>query len=323
MARAELGDGGGLADYSEAIALASKAGQGRDVALLHNNYGMALWCFEGPSAALEVIRAGADFAKARGLNEVTSALMQSRLDALVDLGELGEVVVLASEIAPILEAIGNIWDLTGIRSAQLRVLCLRGEASDAGEMIDWLESSSRHLEGADDVVQGLGPTALARAALGQNEVAEEQLAEIEAFPVARGTPYYAVFLPAMVRSALAIGNAELAERFVAGYEPRYPYAEHALVAARAVLAEARGDLVAAADAYADSADRWERFGVVPEQGFALMGQGRCLLGLSQPTEAIPALQHAREIFERLKATPVLAETAQLLHRAAELMPSEH
>ena len=32
----------------EAIALATEAGQGREVALLHNNLGAALWVFEGP-----------------------------------------------------------------------------------------------------------------------------------------------------------------------------------------------------------------------------------------------------------------------------------
>src|SRR5207342_3570779 len=58
------------------------------------------------------------------------------------------------------------------------------------------------------------------------------------------------------------------------------------------------DLEADADAYADAADRWERFGVVPEQAFALLGQGRCLLRLSRPTEAASVLQRAHEIFER-------------------------
>jgi hypothetical protein len=120
----------------------------------------------------------------------------------------------------------------------------------------------------------------------------------------------------MVRTALQIGEPALAERLVDGLEPRYPSAEHALVAANAALTEARGDRSSAADAYADAADRWERFGVVTEQAFALLGQGRCLLGLSRPTEASAVLQHAREIFERLQAAPALAETDELLAAAA-------
>jgi tetratricopeptide (TPR) repeat protein len=115
-----------------------------------------------------------------------------------------------------------------------------------------------------------------------------------------------------------IGERDLARRFVEGFEPLNPYAEHSLVTAKAALTEALGDLQAAADAFADAADRWERFGVVPEQAFALLGQGRCLLGLARPTEAAPALQHAREIFERLGAAPALAETDALLQQATAL-----
>ena len=42
----------------EAIALATEAGEGREVARLHNNLGAALWVFEGPDASLDVMRAG-------------------------------------------------------------------------------------------------------------------------------------------------------------------------------------------------------------------------------------------------------------------------
>jgi tetratricopeptide (TPR) repeat protein len=159
---------------------------------------------------------------------------------------------------------------------------------------------------------------MGRAGVGQDEEAAALLAELESYPGARDNHTYPVMLSAMVRTALRIGHPELAERLVSGLEPRTPYAEHALVAAEAALAEARGDLRIAVDAYADAADRWERFGVVPEQAFALLGQGRCLLGLSRSSEASSALQHAREIFERLQAAPALAETDALLMQATPL-----
>jgi hypothetical protein len=124
----------------------------------------------------------------------------------------------------------------------------------------------------------------------------------------------------MVRTAFSIGHPELAERLVSGLEPRTPYAQHALVAANAALTEVRGDLPMAAVAYAEAADRWDTFGVVPEHAFALLGQGRCLLELSRPAEASPVLQHAREIFERLQAAPALIETDSLLQRTTALDP---
>jgi tetratricopeptide (TPR) repeat protein len=92
----------------------------------------------------------------------------------------------------------------------------------------------------------------------------------------------------------------------------------ALVAVNAVLSENQGDLEAAAAGYADAAQRWQAFGAVPEQAFALLGQGRCLTRLGRTSEATPVLQQAREIFTRLQAAPALAETDQLLRQATAL-----
>jgi hypothetical protein len=179
-------------------------------------------------------------------------------------------------------------------------------------VLDWLESSSRRAEDAQWIVFGLGSSAVARAALGQNEASAALLGEVDAFPGARGIASVCGLLPDMVRTAVGIGDLQLAERLVSGVESAYPYGAHAIVAASAALAEARGDLQAAADAYADAADRWEQFGVVREQAFALLGQGRCLLRLGRPTEARPVLLQARETFARLRAAPALAETDGLL-----------
>ena len=158
---------------------------------------------------------------------------------------------------------------------------------------------------------GLGSAAFARAGLGQEDRAAALLTEIEATPGARETLYFPAYLPAMVRTALGIGERALAERLVERVEPRHPYAEHALVAANAALSEDVGPQVAA-NAYAEAADRWEGFGVVPEQAFALLGRGRCLLGLSRHAEACHDLRVAREIFDELDAAPMRSQAAALL-----------
>ena len=319
MARANLGDPEGPLDFREAIDLATEAGQGREVAMLHNNLGLDLFAFEGPDAALTVLRDGIAYAKARGLTESLDALTGSSLEVLFDTGDHGEALALAAEIAPRLEASGDVFDLNGVRVAQARILALRGEGAAEGvEWLDWLEASSRELGGPEDIVMGLASATMRRASLGQGEPAAALLAELESFPGSRDNEAYSAFLPAMVRTALGIGHPELAERLVSGLEPRSPYAEHALVSAKAALTEARGDLPAAAEAYEDAADRWDRFGVVPEKAFALLGQGRCLIGLSRPTEAAPVLRRAREIFEPLQAAPALAETDALLNQTTAL-----
>ena len=116
----------------------------------------------------------------------------------------------------------------------------------------------------------------------------------------------------MVRAALALGDRDLAARLRAGFEPRNPYAEHALFASGAALTEAQGDLEAACDAYAEAARRWERFEVSREQAYALLGQGRCLLALGRPADAAVALREGRRIFAALGTAPALAESDRLL-----------
>ena len=48
------------------------------------------------------------------------------------------------------------------------------------------------------------------------------------------------------------------------------------------------------------------------------GHGRCLINLGHPHDAAPILQHARELFTRLRAAPALAETDTLLRQTTAL-----
>jgi hypothetical protein len=316
MARSELGDRGGLQDMREAITLASQAGHGRRAANLLNNLGVGLWVYEGPVASLDVLREGKAFAQARGLVEMVNTLTATQLGPLIDSGELDEALGIAERVENFENV--DVMNLVDSRAAHARILVLRGQAARVSGWIDWLESTARGAGAMDSSVIGLGSSAFARSGLRQDEAAAALLAQVEATPGVRENPYYATWLSPLVRTALAIGSRELAERLVGGVEPRYPYAEDALVAATAAITEAGGDLKSAADTYADAADRWERFGVLPEHGFALLGQGRCILGLSRATEAVLLLRAARQIFERLGAAPALAETDALLQEATAL-----
>ena len=119
----------------------------------------------------------------------------------------------------------------------------------------------------------------------------------------------------MVRTALGLGDRQLAERVVDGYLSPHPFAALAAVTVSAALDEARGDQGAAVDGYAQAAERWQQFGAVPELAFALLGEGRCLAASGQPTEATQALKRARVIFDGLGAAPALAEIDTLLRHA--------
>jgi len=89
-------------------------------------------------------------------------------------------------------------------------------------------------------------------------------------------------------------------------------AGHSLVGARAVLAEADGDPIAALPLFEEAAKRWADYGFVFGRGLALLGSARCLLALGRRTDATSALHQARDIFAALGAAPALAEVDALL-----------
>ena len=282
LARAQLGDERCLADYRLAIMLANQAGSGFLEASSYLNLAAALPLFEGPAEALEVARQGIAFAEARGLTLLATWMRLGSLDNLVDLGELDEALDVATGYTSDSRATTTSSTSSGLETR-------RREFSSCEDRLtwlltlDWLESRVRGLLQPQYIVSGLGVSAFARAALGQNDTSSALLTEIEAYPGARNDATYVTLLPAMVRTALATGSLELAERLAADVEARTPYAEHAHVAANAALAEAHGHHQTAANAYADAARRWGAFGVITEQAFALLGEGRCLLALGDPT----------------------------------------
>jgi hypothetical protein len=110
----------------------------------------------------------------------------------------------------------------------------------------------------------------------------------------------------------------LGERLIEAVAESPGRAAHAVVTARAVLAEAHGELERAAEEYADAAERWGEFGFVLERGQALLGAGRCLLGLGRGREAAVKLEEAREIFVGLQARPLVTEADAFVEQAAAL-----
>jgi hypothetical protein len=89
-----------------------------------------------------------------------------------------------------------------------------------------------------------------------------------------------------------------------------PLHQCALASAQAQLAEAADQH--AAELYAESAERWRKFGNVPERAYALLGQGRCLTAVGKAGEA--PLREARELFASMGYKPALAETEALLRK---------
>src|SRR5207244_1850602 len=185
--------------------------------------------------------------------------------------ELGGAIAAEAEVS------GDMADLLQVRWTQARVLASRGgaDASEAAGLAEgFLVDAARESGGIEDIIGGLTASAMAFAAAGQPGRARDLLIEIDATANVRESPVYPAFLGDLVRTALAVDDRASAERFVEGVAPVFAYHGHALCAASAMLAEARGGHEAAAARHAEAAARWEAFGVVPERAHALLGLDR-------------------------------------------------
>jgi class 3 adenylate cyclase/tetratricopeptide (TPR) repeat protein len=313
LARCDLGDASGLDEMREAIRLALAAGHGRDAGILQHNLAIELALFEGPAAALQVIHEGLSFTSASGLAEVASALQGNSMEAIADLGRFEEALRRAADLAGRAESIGAEFDLVNIRCVQVKVLAVRGEGGSVAEYLPFLERFGRENAAVPDVfVTCLGTVVLGSHCLARREATESYLRDLATSQALATSATRALYLPFIARAAVWIGDLDLCGDVLAVIEPRYPYEDHSLVAAKAAMAEAQHDFRGAVELYADAVGRWEAFGQVPERGFALLGLGRCLLTLRRDAEAWKALERARAVFTRLGARPSLEEVDALL-----------
>ena len=122
-----------------------------------------------------------------------------------------------------------------------------------------------------------------------------------------GTWWWFALLPTLVRLTIELGDLDLAATILHHTAPQVPYTQNAVAVGTASLLEARKELEAAAEAYADAVRRWDDQGVVPELAFALLGHGRTLVALARREDARLSLERAQAIFADLRAAPALRD----------------
>ena len=321
-ARIDLGDAGGHDDLLQALEMCPTSGLGEHVSLVFGLVGNWLYMYEGFQASLSVCLDGVEYARRRGsigaeaVNR-TMIVMWSEaagdwdrvLDVAVTMDALPEGVRLSSVKS-------SSWDLIAECVTRTLVLVDRGRAEEAAKLVDWLEVQ-RAPDGSTTDAGVCIASAAARLALGDAASVPSLLTGSEAGLRVQGGFWWAHLLPRAVRASLAVGDPALAARLAGSLEPPLqPLADHATVAARALVNEARGDYEAAAAAFADAAARWHDFAAVYEEAHALLGQGRCLVALGRAPEAAAPLATARGIFARLGAKPALAETDELMQQVS-------
>ena len=310
IARAMQGDLAGADEVEEAIATLVAAGDGQSAMSFRINLSIVRSDFVGASNEIGFMEDTLAFGRARGLRADLAWLEMGILQARVEVGDLDRVVDEFPDLDDRLGQMGASAVQLDLRATKLGVDILRGHDPGA-EFLEWVERTARHTEAAESLSAGLGTVGAARLMLGDASAARRLVAELVAFEDV-GSSWWFALLPMLVRSAIRMDDLDLAAAIHRKVEPQVPSREHGAAAAAAAILEARGDLEAAAEAYADVVRRWEALGVIPELAFALLGHGRTLVALGRLADGRPVLERAATIFADLRAAPALLEIDALM-----------
>lgn len=307
-----LGDREGLGVLREAVRRGRELGLGPETAIAMNNLAENLRYTAGPAASLEVWEEMNGFARERGLSTSMSWAQAGRAGALFDLGRWDEVL----EIEPDAEA----WDRahgvtqfgTTVRLLSSWIAIRRGDLDGAAARTHDLIARVERLGYAE--YEAPAYAMLAELAL-EREKPEEAAAMLEGFTRTSEPDrlYRTSLMPVVARLLVRMGDIETVRRHLSDPPPFVSERERlSLESARALLAEAEGDLAAAAEIYRDAARDWRRYGMPIELGQLLLGLARCERGLGRPEEAVAAARAALETLEGLGAKPLMAQATSLL-----------
>jgi class 3 adenylate cyclase/tetratricopeptide (TPR) repeat protein len=314
--RGQMGDESGLEDLREALRRGLDLGLGDEVATTYNNLAYELWFWDGPAAALEVWEQMLAFCRVRGFASGEMWAESGRLESLFDVGRWDE----ADEIAAELRAWGRAHGyrrVSLIATIYLGWLRLRrGDLVEAARHVEDVLPAAREIGYGEFLAPGLMIAAEVALATGDPGAAIGYVREF-AGSADSNPEYFRLFLPVAARVLVGAGAVDEASRLVQGTGRRASRRLYlSLRTSGAVVDEARGDTGAAAEAYAEVADRWGAYGFVLEEARSRVGLARCYRALGREADSIAELDRARELLAPLGARPMLAEVDRLRSRTA-------
>ena len=272
-ARCSTGDlDGGLEDLETALRLAQELGSSMDE-ITSRNY-LAEWraAVQGPAAGIAELEAALELADRRNVTSQGAYSRANAINLMVDAGDWDRALAWAEEL---LAMPPERVDQVVVIMAELcrsRIQLARGtregvadpdELVGAAERMEELHALAPALVTAAQIALRDGDAARAASLIERFDAATEGVAP----------EYRAADIVRAVRSAVAAGRVDLAERLLAGAEPRVPRDVVRVDAARAIVAEARGDAGAAA-AYTAAADRLGAYGDPYEEALARRAAAR-------------------------------------------------
>jgi tetratricopeptide (TPR) repeat protein len=316
IARHDLGDiGDGVQDIRAGLELGREQGDLSTVGIGYSNLASILLSRSAQESA-DAYREGIDFTKARGMNGNARWLMAEHTWPLYDLGRWDEIV---RDADILFEAGLGRGYLTIIALTQKAlVLVQRGRTEEAAPLVDDVLPRAREAKDLQVLVPALATAAALAVAAGQLGSAAALVREVEEITREGAAALRARHLPDLVSIAFLAGVSDTANSFLDANYFDAGRPAHAMVAARAVVAEFNDKPAEAVELYEDAAARWSEYGSVLERANALFGAGRSLLALGRPHEATARLQEARTLYQDLGAAPSVGRVDDALARATSV-----
>jgi hypothetical protein len=176
-----------------------------------------------------------------------------------------------------------------------RVLAHRGDATEAVKREESFLPTARQIGDLQVLAPALLAGVVSRAAAGDAGQVLALADEFDAATAGGPTEYRELLLPELVRALIAADAPDVADRIV-GARPVYVRRTRLAVASsHAFLAEARGELDAAADGFREAAEGWRAWGGTFEEAHALAGLARVTSGEA----SADADRAARKVFTEL------------------------
>ncbi len=313
IARADMGDLGGLEDLEESLARSRQAGRALETGIAHLNLAGEIWFCVGAREGLDRYEITRAFDEAHGLR---GAVMWSRAESTwvrYDLGCWDEVIEITDELAAVAEDYGSGEPkMLGLPFRAL-VLACRGDRTAAVRVVEDVLPKARAATDPQLLAPTLAVASLVSATQTESGGLRDLVRELLEVTRGRADRYRAHFLPDIARMCAARDALDLARELADGLTVEIGRVGCSRVAAAAVFAEAEARLPDALALHEQAATRWESYGSVPGRADALLGQARCLVALDREADA--PLTEARGLYATLGHAAGLAELDELLGAA--------
>jgi hypothetical protein len=313
VARSELGEIGGLDDLRESIDQLAGA-SAFSVAIGRLNLADATWMSVGAAEGLELHEAVQGFCEPRGLRGSFWWSKSETTWMLFDLGRWDELLAIVDEVRRSREETGGLQAFELGIPYQALVVARRGDPDAAAPIIDELLPTARAGNDMQLLAPALSAAALIAGALGKSDAALEHVQELDRAVRGSSDRHRALFLPDLTQLCVELSAFDLARQLGDGLTVDLGRIGCSRTAAAAVLAEAEGRMSEALDLHVEAQQRWRHFGGVPGTAAALLGEGRCLVGLGRADAGSPLIE-ANRLYTGLGDITGHAAAVQMLAHA--------